>query len=323
MSDIGTVAVTGANGFVGRALCDILTARGLRVRALMREQRGTLPAGAEAAVVGTFDVNTEWRRWLEGVDCVVHLAARVHVMNESVANEPLYEQTNVGITQSLAEASIRAGVRRFVFLSSVKVNGERTTGKAFRADDVPAPEDAYGRSKWLAEEVLDRLAKGSAFETVVVRPPLVYGAGVRGNFLRLLEWTRRELPLPLAAIRNRRSFVSVWNLCDLIDTCLRHPDAAGGTFMVSDDHDLSTPDLLTQLGAAMRRRVRLIGVPLPVLRVAAVLAGRRPELDRLSESLIVDASPTRARLAWHPPLSLAEGFQRTVTWYEQGGGSWR
>jgi nucleoside-diphosphate-sugar epimerase len=210
-------------------------------------------------------------------------------------------------------------VRRFVYLSSVKVNGERAIGRPFRSEDEPRPEGAYAESKWAGETQLAAVADTSAMETAVVRSPLVYGPHVRANFLRLLTLIGRQIPLPFARVRNSRSLVSVWNLCDLIERLLRDAIPAHAVFMVSDGEDLSTPELLRRLGAAMDRPARLLPVPLAVLRSLAALAGRREEFERLCESLTVDISRTRSDLQWTPPLSVNEGLARTAQWYLSRG----
>lgn len=249
---------------------------------------------------------------LDGCDVVVHLAARVHVMRERAA-DPLAEfrRVNVEATERLARSAAAAGARRFVFVSSVKVNGEETAaGEAFCADDAPAPEDAYGASKHEAEEALHRVGVETGLEMVVIRPPLVYGPGVKGNFRTMLDWLRRGLPLPLASLDNRRSFVGVGNLCDLILCCLSHPDAANETFLVSDGQDLSTPELLRMAGKAMGLPARLWPCPPSLLKGAAALVGKPGIAQRLCSNLQVDISKTREVLGWHPPFSVEEELRR-------------
>jgi nucleoside-diphosphate-sugar epimerase len=309
------VLVTGANGFVGQALCAALAAAGYRVRAALRSERA-LPAGAgESTIVGEIDASTHWAAALAGVELVVHLAARVHRLADAAADAQRYETTNAWGTQRLAAEAAAAGVRRLIYLSSVKVNGEGPTARPYTAEDEPHPEDAYARSKWLAEKLLLQAAAGSRLEAAVVRPPLVYGPGVRANFLRLLQWVERGWPIPLAGIDNRRSLVGVWNLCDLIVRLLSHPAPPGRVWMVSDGEDFSTPDLMREIGRAMGRRVRLFPAPLALLRAGAGLAGRAEELHRLCDSLQVDITQTRRELAWAPPVAAAEGLARTVRWY--------
>jgi UDP-N-acetyl-alpha-D-quinovosamine dehydrogenase len=209
----------------------------------------------------------------------------------------------------------RAGVRRFIYLSSVKVNGEETSGAPYTATDTPNPQDSYGISKWLGEQRLQEVAAATGMEVVIVRSPLVYGSGVRANFLRLMRLVDRQVPMPLGAIRNRRSLVSVWTLCDLLSNVLLNPAAAGQTWMVSDGEDLTTPDLISRIGRAMNRQVRFLPVPAGVLMFCGMLLGKRAELARLCGSLSVDIGPTRERLGWSPPISVDEGIARTVAWY--------
>lgn len=307
------VLVTGATGFIGTTLCGNLTESGYVVRAALRRDR-PLPLGtAEKIVVGEIDESTDWSAAVDGVDSVVHLAARVHVMHDSASNARLYEQTNALGTQQLVSAAARAGVRRFIYLSTIKVNGEERPIGAYRADDTPNPQDAYGKSKWDGEQAL--LAAAGSMEAAIVRPPLVYGPGVRANFLRLLSWVDKEYPLPLDAVDNRRSLVSVWNLCDLLAHLLQCPLPHNQAWLVSDGEDLSTPALIRRIAAAMGRRSRLWPVPVPLLQVAGALTGKSAEISRLRGSLVVDIAPTRERLAWSPPMTVDEALRRTARWY--------
>jgi UDP-glucose 4-epimerase len=309
------VLVTGATGFIGSTLCEQLAAAGHAVRAALRNDRAVPDCIAEKAITGDI-ASADLGCALKDVDAVIHAAARVHVLHDSPVNSDLYTQTNVHGTLRLAEAAAQAGVRRFIFLSSIKVNGEEK-GHAYTAADPPCPQDAYGRSKWLAEKALQEVASRTGMAATIVRPPLVYGPGVRANFLRLLHWVDRGWPLPLASVRNRRSLVSVWNLCDLLIRILAHPGGGGGVWMVSDGVDLSTVELIRQLGSAMGRRVRLVPVPVAALRAAAGMLGKTAEVERLCGSLFVDIGPTQRALGWRPPLSPAEGVARTVGWYRQ------
>jgi nucleoside-diphosphate-sugar epimerase len=312
------VLLTGATGFVGRQmLANLANTPGMSVRAAVRDSGVKLPPGTEICPLGDFEYVRDWSSALQACDAVVHLAARVHVMHESAADPAAaFRRINTAATLALARQAAQAGVRRFVFLSSVKVNGASTVaGRSFSAQDAPRPADAYAVSKLEAELGLREMAAHGALEVVIIRPPLVYGPRVRANFLSLLRWVDRELPLPLAAISNRRSLVSVWNLCDLLGEVLVNPRAAGGVWMVSDGEDLSTPALVRRMARAMDRRARLLAVPLRVLRVCATVAGRRAELARLCESLTVDTSRTRADLNWQPRVSVDEGLRRTAAWY--------
>jgi UDP-glucose 4-epimerase len=310
---IARVLVTGATGFVGRALLPAL--RGMSVRAALRRPNAVLHPGLEGVLVGEIGPHTDWGAALDGVDAVVHLAAQVHVMRPTAGDRRLFELVNVAGTARLGDAAARAGVRRFVFLSSVKVNGEVTGEHPFRADDPPAPADDYARSKLEGERALARIAAASGMHAAFIRSPLVYGPGVRANFLRLLGWAYRGLPLPLASIDNARSLVSVWNLCDSIAATLTGAVPVDGPLMVSDGEDVSTSALLRLLARAMRRPSRLVPLPLPWLRALSAAAGAGAEFSRLCSSLQVDIGATRVRLGWTPPISLEEGLRRTATWY--------
>jgi UDP-glucose 4-epimerase len=289
-------------------------AQPLGVRAALRSAPGA-ECAAESVVVGEIDGKTDWSQALAGIDYIVHLAARVHVMNPTAADRIEFERTNVVGTEHLANAAVTAGVRQFIFLSSVKVNGDMTVDRAFRADDAPQPSDDYGRSKLEAERRLLRIDAESGMRVAIIRPPLVYGPGVRANFLRLLSIANRAVPLPLEAVKNVRSMVSVWNLCDLICVLLRRADAIGGIYMVSDGEDISTPELIRRLAASMGRPVRLFSLPDGLLRNLAKVTGHSAEFNRLCASLAVDIADTRSRLEWSPPIALALGLDRTARWY--------
>ncbi|MEO8119105.1 MAG: SDR family oxidoreductase [Rhodoferax sp.] len=303
--------VTGANGFVGKSLCTELTRRGEDVRAAVRS--GHFDRGnSDYAVVGAIDGGTDWSAGLGDQDVVVHLAARVHVMNDG-ATDPLaaFRQVNVQGTLNLARQAAAAGVKRFVFISSVKVNGECTfPGQTFAESDVPAPQDAYGLSKHEAEQGLRQLAADTGMELVIVRPPLVYGPGVKANFASLMRAVRRGWPLPFGAVHNRRSLVALDNLVDFLVTCVTHPQAANQTFLVSDGHDLSTPDLVRGLARAAGMTARLIPVPVWVLQAGAALVGQGESVQRLVGNLQVDISKARALLGWVPPVTVEEGLRR-------------
>ena len=308
------VLVTGASGFVGSILCPILAQAGYTVRAAVRAGKPT-PAAAEHVTVGEINGHTGWSEALRDVELVIHLAARAHVLNDAAEGARLYAETNSGGTQCLAAQSARHGVRRFVFLSSVKVNGEESAERPYAAGDEARPQDAYGRSKWLAEQHLWETVANAAMQAAVVRSPLVYGPGVRANFLRLLRWVDQGRLLPLGAIRNQRSLISVWSLCDVLIRLLDHPAATGRTWMVSDGQDISTPELVRRIASTMGRRPMLLSVPVPLLRVAGALLGKGAEMRRLCGSLTVDIAPTCERLDWSPPLSMDEALARTVGWY--------
>jgi nucleoside-diphosphate-sugar epimerase len=260
---------------------------------------------------------TEWSTALRGQDVIIHCAARVHVMNEC-SSDPLaaFRSVNVDGTLNLARQAASAGASRFIYLSSVKVNGEVTcAGQRFSADDAVAPMDPYGRSKHEAEVGLRELSLQTGLEVVIIRPPLVYGPGVKANFARLMHAVHRGWPLPLGAIQNRRSLVALENLVDLIATCVEHPDAANQTFLVSDGEDLSTTQLLRKIGDALEKPARLIPVPMFLLKLAGGLLGQREVVQRLCESLEVDIYKTQQLLGWTPPLSVEEGLKRIAEEY--------
>lgn len=307
--------VTGATGFVGQAVVRRILAdpsqevvAPFRREAVWGEER---VRPLRVPDLASFD---RWIDALAGVDAVVHCAARVHVMKEGSV-DPLTEfrRTNVQGTLTLARQAAAAGVRRFVFISSVKVNGESTqAGLPFTAEQVPAPQDAYGVSKLEAEQGLRELSQTTSMEIVVIRPPLVYGPGVKANFASMARWLKRGVPLPLGAIANRRSLVALDNLVDLVAVALVHPNAAGQTFMVSDGEDVSTTDLLRRTAEALGRRARLLPVPMSWLEVAATVLGKRAVAQRLCGSLQVDISKTCDLLGWRPPVSLDEALRRAV-----------
>ena len=317
----GLVLVTGATGFVGRACVDAFLRAGHRVRRVLRSACPPVD-GVEDIVVGDLVDVADWSTAMRGVDAVVHLAARVHVMRETVA-DPVAEfrRVNVEATRRLAEAAAHAGVRRFVFVSSVKVHGERSPGRPFTEADVPAPEDPYGVSKLEAEQMLAGVAAGTGLEVVVLRPPLVYGPGVGGNLRTLLRAVVRGLPLPLGAVRNRRSLVFVGNLADAIVRCVESPAAAGRTFLVDDGEPRSTAQLVGDLARAAGRAPRLVAVPTIVLRAVARGLGQGAAADRLVDDLEIDSSALRQALAWHPPHAYADGIAATVRWFRAPPGS--
>ncbi|MDD1608788.1 MAG: SDR family oxidoreductase [Methylococcaceae bacterium] len=302
------VLVTGANGFVGSALCAKACTTPLLIKGAVRSAQ-TLTADVESVVIGAIEGNTDWRNALQGINVVVHLAARVHVMHDHTAN-PLAEfrKVNVDGTLNLAKQAALAGVQRFIFISSIKVNGESTPlGQPFHADDAPMPVDAYGLSKREAEDALRQLASETGMEVVIIRPPLVYGAGVKANFYSMMRWLDKGFPLPLGAIHNQRSLVALDNLVDLILTCIDHPAAANQTFLVSDGEDLSTSDLLRRMASALGKSARLLPVPAWLLEIGASL--------RLCGSLQLDISKTRELLNWTPPVSVTEALRKTAHSY--------
>ena len=308
------ILVTGVTGFVGTALVARLAFEGIETRACVRRDGVGMPHGVHTLQVGDLTAETDWHDALVGVGVVVHAAARVHVMQEAAA-DPLdeFRRINVHGTLNLARQAAAAGVRRFVFISSIKVNGEATqSGHPFTEDAAPAPRDAYGISKMEAEQGLRDIAAETGMEVVIIRPPLVYGPGVKANFAVMMRWLQRGVPLPLGAISNQRSLVALDNLVDLIVTCLTHPAAANQTFLVSDGEDVSTTELLRRMGRAMGCPARLIPVSAGILKLAAVLVGKGDMAQRLCGSLQVDIEKTRTLLGWIPPLTLDQGLKKAA-----------
>jgi nucleoside-diphosphate-sugar epimerase len=315
------VVITGANGFVGSALCRRLHSSGFLVRSAVRD-RAKLPQHGdpeskdlEWVVLHDRSPEDETRNALQDVSAVVHLAARVHVMSDD-AEDPLREfrRVNRDWTERLARAAALQGVRRFVYLSSIKVNGEESA-RPFNEQDLPNPQDPYGISKWEAEQGLARVSSQTGLEIVVIRSPLVYGPGVGGNVLQLLHTIRRGIPLPLASVHNRRSLVYLGNLVDALACCVKDVRAAGQSYLVSDGEDLSTPELIRRFANALELPARLWPVPLSVLRWIGWVAGKQTMIDRLLGSLQVDSSKLRKELDWCPPYSVYQGFSETAAWY--------
>ena len=309
------VLVSGANGFVGRELCTQVLARNMAVHGTTRKPV-VLPGGVVPFVVGNINAETPWTNALTGCSAVVHLAARVHVMADD-AVDPLEEfrRVNVQGTLNLARQAAASGVQRFVFVSTIGVNGAETFHQPFTSADQTAPHSPYAVSKYEAELGLQTLTSETGMEVVIIRPPLVYGPNAPGNFGSLVRWLRRGIPLPLGAIHNRRSMVGLDNLVDLIVTCLDHPAAANQTFLVSDGEDLSTTQLLQRLGRALGTPARLIPVPAMLLKAGAALVGKPAIAQRLCGSLQVDISKTQQLLGWVPPLSVDEGLKRAAEGY--------
>lgn len=309
MSD--SVLLTGASGFLGRALSRTLeSSPGISVTKVCRAV--TESSGNDWVAVGNFDENTDFSLALQGKSVVIHAAARAHVMQEKAIDLLReYRRVNVDATLRLARQAAQAGVRRFIFISSIKVNGEQTLpDKPFTAADAPAPEDAYGISKFEAEQGLLRLAKETGMEMVIIRPPLVYGPGVKGNFASMMKWVRAGVPLPLGSVHNQRSLVAIDNLVSLIVTCVDHPAAANQVFLVSDGEDLSTSDLLRRLAKAAGVSSRLIPIPASLLNMGLTMLGKRMIAQRLLGSLQVDIFRTREILGWTPPVTVDEGLRR-------------
>ena len=312
------VLITGANGFIGSVLCSRLVAEKWNVSGTVRSAENySSVQGVKSVIIGDIDTATDWNAALQGIDTVVHLAARVHVMKDSSA-EPLqaYREVNVQGTERLARQAADRGVKRFIFLSTVKVNGEENR-KAYTESDRPSPMDSYGISKMEAELKLRKIAAETGMAVVILRPPLVYGPGVKANFLKLLQTVDRRMPLPFAGVQNQRSLIYVDNLVDAIVSCVLHPNAPGQTFLVSDGKDVSTPELIRMIAAALQKQPRLFRFPPLALYIAGRLTGKGPAVDRLIGSLSVNTGKIKNELGWTAPFTLEEGLQNTAFWYKR------
>ncbi len=307
--------VTGASGFVGKALAAALEAKGVHVIRAVRQPSGE----RNEVIVGDIGADTDWQAALHGCEIVFHLAGRAHRTHEP-ARDPFaeYEKTNIIGTGNLVCQAAASGVKRLVYASSVKVNGETTAIKqAYTETDVPAPLDPYGRSKLMAERILERMASETPLEIVIIRPPLVYGPGVKGNLLQMLHALNKRVPLPLASLRNRRSLIYVGNLVDAMIFCANHPSAANRTWLVSDGEDLSVPELLSSLGNGIGHPARLYPCPVWVLGLGARLAGRAEQFRKITGSLRIDSSRIRSELGWVPPVTVYDGLKETTEWYKR------
>ena len=305
--------VTGATGFVGRALLEELRARGHSGIPVVRRITGI----SHEMIIPDVHAQTDWGAALAGCDAVAHLAARVHVMDDTVQDPlALYRVTNTDVTLNLARQAAEAGVKRFVFISTIKVNGEGRDAP-YRETDAPAPEDAYAISKWEAEQGLRQIELETGLEVVILRPPLVYGPGVKANFLRLMQLIQKGWPLPLGGINNRRSLLYLGNFVDVIRVCIEHPAAAGQTFLVDDGKTVSTPELIRAIAKAMNQPARLIPVPVSLLHLAGRMTGRSAAVSRLTGSLYVDSQAIRSQLDWTPPYSMQAGLAQTVAAFVQ------
>lgn len=307
--------VTGASGFVGKHLCAELLSRGQPVRAAVRASR-KLDSELEQVLVSSIDGGTDWSDALRDVEVVIHLAARAHILNEK-ADDPLFEFLKVNLhgTQKLASQAARAGVKRLVYVSTIGVNGRNTNGRRpFSEQDAPNPHSPYAVSKWQTELALQALAE-TGLEITVVRPPLVYGAEAPGNVAEMLRFLGKRVPLPLASVHNRRSLIYVKNLVDALIACATHPAAAGQTYLVSDNEDISTPELLRLLGAAMGLPAILLPCPPALFGLVGRLSGKSAQIESLLGSLQIDSAKIRRELGWLPPYTLQQGLQETAEWY--------
>ena len=307
------ILVTGATGFIGKQLSDVLTNSGHEVRTTSRSLDPNSSTTREM-IICDLESADNLDQMTTGCDAIVHLAGRAHVMSDDpLTSESLYVSANVDVTKKLARSASRTGVKRMILMSSVKVNGESTTiDTPFTSHDTPNPQDPYGRSKARAEQALWDVTSTSGLEGVVIRPPLVYGPGVRANFASLIGIVGRGLPLPLGSIQNKRSFVAIDNLIDCIAAVLQSSNAVGQTFLVSDGHDLSTPELIRSIASALHKSPMLIPFPPALLKLAATSAGKRSAYDRLCGSLTVDIALTKQKLSWTPPFTVQDSMQRTV-----------
>jgi nucleoside-diphosphate-sugar epimerase len=314
--------VTGANGFVGKTLCKTLYEKGYSVTGTFRsiEQINEFKKKIKCVVIDEIGQNTCWNNVLAGINVVIHLASIVHKKQKTSLNfAKEYYKTNTKGTEVLAEASVRAGVRRLIYLSTIKVNGEHTIAKPFNEESSVSPQGSYAESKRDAEIALERFSGRNGFEIVILRPPLVYGPWVKSNFLHLLKIVDQGIPLPLASVKNRRSLIYLGNLIDAIMTCVKHPRAAGNTYFVSDGDDVSTPELIRRIGYALEKPVRLFPFPLFGLKMAGRFSGKMVEIDRLIGSLMADSSKIQRELDWHAPYSMCHGLKETAKWYKKMG----
>jgi len=311
------VLVTGANGFIGQSLCASLAESGFMVRGTVRSLDTKCPESpAEYVATGPIEAVNNWGSFLDKVEAVVHTAATsdFHGPPSKQAIDQM-NSINVGAVARLAGQAANAGVKRFIYLSSIKVNGLTTTDRPFRADDRPHPVEPYGKSKLAAEQALSEISADTGLELVILRPSLVYGPNPRGSVLQLMRFVDREIPLPLASVNNRRSLLAVQNLCDLIRVCLAHSEAPGNTFLVSDGADLSTCDLIRRIASHMGRKARLVPFPVFLLRMSASLLGRASEIQALTRSQQLDSNETRDRLDWLPPVDPDEALGIAVEDY--------
>ncbi len=306
------VLVTGANGFIGTVLCRQLKNNGFLVRRCVRKDDQALDNNTVA--VGNIDGKTDWNLALEGAEIVVHLAT-AHHLNDDSSSQSLkkFQQVNIDGTLNLAYQADQSGISRFIYLSSIKVNGEETFRVPFKSEDVPAPVDYYGKSKLEAEKGLFDFSKNSDMEIVVIRPPLVFGRSAQGNFLKLIKLVKAGIPLPFGMVRNKRSIVYVENLCELIQVCFKHPQANGRIFLVTEDSDVSTPELISLIAGYSGTPCRLFRFPLSLLLFAGKILGKSNQVKRLLSSLQVDDSETRKILGWSPSIKLEDGIKRSVS----------
>lgn len=309
--------MTGATGFIGSALIASLNRQFFETIAAVRSNVEKCNNASKVVSISDINGSTDWNKCLDCVDVVIHLAARVHVMDER-ATDPLaiFLETNLNGTINLAEQAAKAGVKRFVFVSTIGVNGSHTEdGKPFNEQSIALPYNDYAQSKFLAEEALKKISLTSGMEFVILRPPLIYGPNPKGNFKTLLNVVTRKIPLPLSRLQNKRSFIFLENLVDAIVTCAFHPKAANETYLVSDYELLSTPKMIALLAKALKQPNMLFPFPLPLLKFLAKLLEKKHILDKLTQSLMIDTSKIRKELSWHPPFTIEQGLKITANWY--------
>lgn len=308
------ILVTGSNGFIGQAICTGLAHDGHEVIRIVRFE-----SSASEIAVGEINECTNWARVLgnQQVDTVIHVAAKLPPQNSQsdINNKEFFDVNSKG-TSNLALKCAKHGVRRFIFLSTTKVLGE-SSDEPFHADDPAIPADDYAKSKWNAEQSLWQISRETGMEVVILRPPIVYGPGVKGNFLKMMYAVDKRMPFPFGSVHNRRSLIYVENLVDAVRTCLTHPEAAGHTWMVSDNDDVSTAELIRRIAYALGRPALLFSIPVGLMNRIGKLIGKEPNMERLVGSLYVDTSPIQNELGWWPPFTMQQGLKKTATWYRQ------
>ncbi|MES2503225.1 MAG: SDR family oxidoreductase [Pseudomonadota bacterium] len=311
------IAITGASGLVGKSLCHELVLRKFNVSAFTRGSHNLLE-NVQYHMIVDIENGINWDAMLDKVDVIVHLAARVHVMQDTAKN-PLQDFLAVNLhgTVNLAQAAAKAGVKRFVFVSSIKVNGEFTENQPFSESDIPQPQDAYAISKWEAEKALRKIEKETGMQVVIVRPPLVYGAGVKANFASLLKVVNKKWPLPLASVQAKRSLIYVGNLVDAVIVCALNPKAAGQTYLVSDGEAVSMPQLIKKMALSLNKPSYILPFPVSTMRLLAKAIGKLASVDRLTQSLVIDSSKIRQELDWKPPFTMDQGLKVTADWYKK------
>ena len=312
------ILVTGASGFIGQHLVQYLINHNFEVTVVIRKENNFFPSNVTQFIIKDIGFDSNWAVALKNIECVIHLAGRAHVLNDK-NSDPLTEfrRVNTAGTINLAHQAIKQGIKRFIFISSIGVNGN-INNKPFTVNDIPNPIEPYAVSKYEAELELQKLTNDSKMKTVIIRPPLVYGSNAPGNFARLIKIINKGIPLPLGSINNKRSLVALDNLIDLITTCINHPSAKNETFLVSDDEDLSTTDLLHRMAVALGKPSRLLPIPSSLLNIGATLLGKKEVAQRLCGSLQVDIKHTKKTLDWKPPVSIDEALKKTADAFIEG-----